>query len=346
MNQETQNPEPLEYAAEPRRLGMTADQRRALKARLAAIAKWSGRITLGLVILLILMIGFGTSSSDAEKMRLFADAVQRWQHNPDFRQVQIEYVEMGSDAMRSDIAFIPSKKVIMWLRSLPGLPEHLRVNDTSFSHYQDFTLGPLSAYMHLTGEQGVSETLKMLQYRAQSPHLTDDDIRAFLAEYKLHNPVVNDAGAIASVRSLINDVDAARKFQVTEKVGDHLKPHIAAVAKSLGYPTDIHQMNPAAQLEVWQMLDDQIHETDYELWRTKQVNDWLNGVWAQVYGTMYSGIIGPTLTIRDISRVAGPLLLMAWVGLGLWKRRKESSESLTPTVPRLALQTGDDLPES
>jgi len=346
MNDELQNPEPLEYTAEPRRLGMTADQRRALKARLAAIGKWSGRIALGLVILLILMIGFGTSSSDAEKMRLFADAVQRWQHNPDFRQVQIEYVEMGSDAMRSDIAFIPSKKVIMWLRSLPGLPEHLRVNDTSFSHYQDFTLGPLSAYMHLTGEQGVSETLKMLQYRAQSPHLTDDDIRAFLAEYKLHNPVVNDAGAIASVRSLINDVDAARKFQVTEKVGDHLKPHIAAVAKSLGYPTDIHQMNPAAQLEVWQMLDDQIHETDYELWRTKQVNDWLNGVWAQVYGTMYSGIIGPTLTIRDISRITGPLLLMAWVGLGLRKRRKESSESLTPTVPRLALQTGDDLPES
>jgi hypothetical protein len=343
MKHEPTKSQPLEYAdAEPRRFGMTASTRQALNTRLAAAGRWSGRIALGFVILLTLAVGFGTSASDAEKMRLFADAVDRWQHNPDFRQVQIEYVEMGSDAMRSDIAFVPSKKVIMWLRSLPGLPDHLKVNDTSFSHYEDFTYGPLSAYMHLTGEQGVSETLKMLQYRAQSPKLTDDDIRAFLAEYKLHNPVVNDAGAIASVRSLINDVDAARKFEVTSNVGDHLKPHIAAVAKSLGYPTDIHKMNPAAQLEVWQMLDDEIRQTDYELWRTKQVNDWLNGVWAQVYGTMYSGIIGPTLTIREISRVAGPLLLMGWVGVGLWKRRKEASEPLTPTVPRFALQGGSD----
>src|SRR6266550_5370301 len=104
---------------------------------------WSARVLLSLVILFALAIGFGTGGADAEKMRLFADAVDRWQHNPDFREVQVEYVEMGSDAMRTRACFINTTKGIMWLRSLSGLPEHLRVNDTSLAHYNDFTRGPL-----------------------------------------------------------------------------------------------------------------------------------------------------------------------------------------------------------
>jgi hypothetical protein len=309
--------------------------------RIKITALWTARILLSLVIFFALIVGFGTSGSDVEKMRLFADAVEKWQHNPDFRQVQVEYVEMGSEAMRSKLGFVNSKTVVMWLRSLPGLPPDWKVNDTSLSHYTDFTLGPLSAYMHLTAEQGLTDTLKVLNYLGNKEALTDDDIRRFLGDYKLYNPVASDDGAVESVRSLINDVDAGRKFEIDTNVSDRITPHIAAIASRLGYPTQITAMNVHQQRDVWQMLDNQIRETDYELWRTKQANDWLNGVWSQVYGSMYSSVIRPTLAIRDICRVAGPVMLMAWVGLGLWKRHKVS-EAHNP-LPRLALEGPEEL---
>jgi hypothetical protein len=142
--------------------------------------KYGGLSLLALLIVLALLLGFGTPAADAERMRRFADAVEHWQVNPDFRKVQIEYAEMGSDAMRTRVAFVEAKKMVMWLRSLPGLPEHLRVNDTSFVHYENFTKGPLSAYMHLTTEQGLTDTLNMLQYLGGKADLNDDDLRNFL----------------------------------------------------------------------------------------------------------------------------------------------------------------------
>jgi hypothetical protein len=286
------------------------------------IAVWGFRVVLSLTILFGLAVGFGTSGSDAEKMKVFADSADRWQHNPDFRKVQIEYAEQGSEAMRTKVAFIDTTRDILFLRSLPGIPEEDRINDTSLAHYTDFTHGPLTAYMHLTGEQGLKDTLKSIGYLGSKEPLTDDDIRGFLSGYKLPRPVATDAGAVKSVRSLFNDVDASRAFKMEQNVGPLITPHIAAIAKSMGYPTDMNDMNPAEQLAVWQKLDGEIRDTDYELWRTKQVNDWLNGVWAQVYGTMYSGLINPVLKLRETGRVAGPMLLMAWVGFGLWRKKR------------------------
>jgi hypothetical protein len=317
------------------------------RSRMKSLGIWSARVLLSLVILFALAIGFGTSGTDAEKMRVFAEAVERWQHNPDFREVQVEYVEMGNEAMRTRACFVDTTEGIMWLRSLPGLPEHLRVNDTSLAHYRDFCKGPLSAYMHLTAEQGLGETLKMIKYLGTKEKLTDDDIRDFLHQYKLHNPVASDAGAVASVRSLINDVDPSRGFTIEGDVGAKVTPHIASIAQSMGYPANMERMTPAQQLDVWQVLDDEVRETDYELWRSKQVNDWLNGVWAQVYGTMYSGLIGPTLTLREVGRVAGPVMLMGWVGFGIWKRRREmaAAEEARAVQPRLALEGPKDMSE-
>ncbi len=286
------------------------------------ISLWGFRVLLALVILFGLAVGFGTSASDAEKMKLFADSADRWQTNPDFRNVQIEYSEQGSDAMRTKVAFIDTTKDIIWLRSLPGIPDEDKINDTSYAHYKDFTAGPLSAYMHLTGEQGLANTVGTIKYLGSKEPLTDDDIRGFLNGYKLPRLVASDEGAVKSVRSLLNDIDASRKLQIETNVAPLLTPHISMIAKNLGYPTDMNQMSPAEQRVVWQKLDGEIRETDYELWRTKQVNDWLNGVWAQVYGTMYSGLINPVLKLRQTGRVAGPMLLMAWVGFGLWKRKR------------------------
>jgi len=386
---------------------------------------WTGRIFLGLFVAALLAMGFGMPPGDAVKMRLFSDAVERWQHNPDFRKVQVEYVELGSDAMRTRTAFVETTKGIMWLRSIPGLPEHLRVNDTSLRHYTNFTRGPLSAYLHLTTEQGVADTLKMLTALGMKANPTDEDIREFLEQYKLYSPVAKDAGAVQSVRSLLRDIDPGRGFEVSNNIrtffdrhistiavqrrADNaatavrdmlravdpwwasalrdngfklvqpslytlahtgradqgidatremyavinprdvlvvqgyasmlLKPEVAKVAAELGYPTDALQMTPTQQRDVWARLDDRIRETNYELWRVKQVNDWLNGVWAQVYGSMYASVIGPTLTIRDACQIVGPLALLTWVGVGLFRKREEEEEE-SPMPARLALEGG------
>jgi hypothetical protein len=134
---------------------------------------WAARAASAGVILFLLAVGFGTSSADAARMRQFSDAVGRWQHNPEFRRIGVEYVEMGSDAMRTDVCFIDSTRVVLALRSIPGLSKDWAINDTSLAHYTHFRQGPLSAYLHLTREQGLAETLKMLQYLGSKPDLSD-----------------------------------------------------------------------------------------------------------------------------------------------------------------------------
>jgi hypothetical protein len=298
---------------------------------------------LALTILIAFAIGFGTPAADAEKMRLFSDAVDRWQRNPEFRKVQVEYVEMGSAAMRTRVCGVEATKGIMWLRSLPGLPEHLRVNDTSFAHYTNFTRGPLSAYMHLTSEQGLADTLKMLKDLGSIPNPTDADVVAFLKQYKLHNPVASDAGAVQSVRDLLADVDPARPLAIQTEAPGKLYSHISAMAAEMGFPPKIEEMTPAQQQEIWATLDERVRERDYELWRTKQVNDWLNGVWAQVYGTMYGGLINPMLTLREVARVAAPVMLMAWIGVAAYRRRRSAEQPQLSLQPLLAVD-GPQLP--
>jgi hypothetical protein len=294
-----------------------------------------------LLILIAFAVGFGTPSSDAEKMRAFAEAVERWQHNPEFRQVRVEYVEMGSDAMRTRVCWMDATRCVMALRSLPGLPEHLRVNDTSFAHYTNFTKGPLSAYLHLTAEQGLADTVKMLKELGAKPNPSDEDVRAFLKQYTLHYPVVSDAGAVRSVRSLLADVDPGRGFAIEKDMAERLKPHIARIAGEMGYPADAGEMTSAQQRDVWLALDGHIKEHDYELWRTKQVSDWLSGVWAQVYGTMYSGLIYPMLGIRDVARVAAPVMLMAWLAWAAYRRRRAVEQPLPALQARLAVEGGE-----
>ncbi len=307
---------------------------------LRGTAIWTGRVLLGFVAMLTLAVGFGTPAEDAQKLRVFNESVGKWQKNPDFRKVQVEYVDQGSDSMRTHFAFCETTKGIMFLRSLPGLPDHLKVNDTSLNHYINFTRGPLSAYMHLTTEQGMDDTLKMLKDLGAKTDPTDADIREFLHQYKMHNPVVDDAGACASVRSLLRDVDPGRGFVVKDNVAAKLRPHIVAVATSLGYPTNPADMTPAQQMRVWTLLDAEVKETDYELWRTKQVNDWLNGVWAQVYGTMYASVIGPSLTVREVSRIAGPLMVIALAGLMVHRKRRKLGVEETGLPGQLAMEGG------
>jgi hypothetical protein len=41
------------------------------------------------------------------------------------------------------------------------------------------------------------------------------------------------------------------------------------------------------QIEVLEKLDDAVRRDDPQLWRSKQVSDFLGGIWAQGYGQIY-----------------------------------------------------------
>src|SRR5439155_14486252 len=137
---------------------------------------------------------------------------------------------------------------------LPGLPSSLALSPTSASHYRDFTEGEFSAYLHLAGEQGTGDGVAMLENLVKNGEPTDDEIRAFLRSFKLPYPISTDAGAVASVRALLSDTNPRRPFAV--------RGPISALIPRM---SDLRQ------------LDDHLRSSDPELWRTKQVSDFLAG---------------------------------------------------------------------
>src|SRR5947207_1715589 len=160
-------------------------------------------ILIGLISFLIIAaiaVAFGVSSADLGRFDAFAVAVGRWQVNPDFRLVQREYVEVGTRAMQARWWGQPIGRVIMAFRSIPGIGQTLAANPNSASHYEDFTRGPLSAYLHLIDEQGLSTGLGMIRKLAQNRPIRDQDIRQMLRSFNMPTSVATDAGAVASVR--------------------------------------------------------------------------------------------------------------------------------------------------
>jgi hypothetical protein len=72
------------------------------------------------------------------------------------------------------------------------------------------------------------------------------------------------------------------------------------------------------QAALMKAFDARIRAVDAELWRTKQVSDFLGGIWAQGYGPIYVGGIDWLMRIRTAARVAlvVTLLLTCWL---LWR---------------------------
>ena len=114
----------------------------------------AGAGLLALVVALTAALGFGMGPTDTGRVRAFRDAVQRWQVNPDYRLVSAEYVTLGVEAMQARVSGLSAGTLVMGFRSIPKLPDHLAVNDTSAAHYEAFSRGEVSAYLHLAGEPG------------------------------------------------------------------------------------------------------------------------------------------------------------------------------------------------
>src|SRR5687768_11264433 len=136
------------------------------------------QIVAGLLVATMLLsaaLGFGIRPRDVARMQQFADAVRRWQTNPDFRQVQREYVTLGVEAMRAKWWGVSGESVVLGFRSLPGLPLYLAAGESSAAHYRAFADGELPAYLHLSSEQGVEDGLRMIEDLGSRATLRDED---------------------------------------------------------------------------------------------------------------------------------------------------------------------------
>lgn len=284
----------------------------------------AGRLLFGVLLLASAALGFGIRGDDVRRLRAFADAVERWQTNPDFRQVQREYVARGADAMRGRLCGVSGETIVMGFRSLPGLPLYLRAHESSAAHYRAFGRGELSAYLHLTSEQGAGDAVAMLEHLATREPLTDVEVVAFLNGFRLPHAIATDAGAIAGVRRLIQDTQSPpRAFVCRADVAGGLRRAIGA---------DVDAVPRAEQARLLAALDDVVRARDAELWRTKQVSDFLGGIWAQGYGPVYVSGITWLMRIHTAARAVFAVAI-TWL---LWKLVRSHR-------PRLAAVAVEDL---
>jgi len=258
------------------------------------------------------MITFGISGSDEAAFRAFDEAVDRWQVNPEFRAVALDYCIGGSRAMRTRPFLIRAKATIMAMRSAPGLPKKFAVAPTSGLHYDNFTRGALSAYLHLCSEQDVSDMVGIIEAAGRTHARTPDDLRQVIDAFKMDFPVSHDAGAMRSVEDLLAETDAGRTFAIRTNIGPMLAEPIARIAADLNMPANPQDMSPDQQRAVLDRLDRYLKVYNEQLWRTKQVSDLCGGVWAQVYGPPYRAVVAPLLAAKEICRwvLFGGLLLV------------------------------------
>jgi hypothetical protein len=283
------------------------------------------RAVLFAAITICLICTFALSGSDASAYRHFGAASDRWQVNPEFRSACVDYSVYGSECIRTHICLVSAQQILLTLRSIPGLPKEYAIDANSRQHYQDFSQGPLSAYLHLCSEQDVKDMAGMFAAAGGKSPPDDADLLGVLNGFHMDFPVVTDIGARRSVADLLRDTDAGRGFTIQEDIGPRLLEPIAHIAGELHLPTDPAQMTADQQQAVFERLDSYVHASDPELWRTKQVNDFCNGVWAQVYGPAYKGVTTPILRVQRASEMA--LILLISLGAILAMKRKPAIEA-------------------
>jgi hypothetical protein len=292
-----------------------------------------GRVILYGLLLIPLAATVSLSGADLAADRSFNAAVDQWQIHPEFRAIAMDYSTRGSAAMRTRLFHIPAKRVILALRSIPGLPREYAVNPTSLQHYEDFSKGPLSAYLHLCGEQDVHDMAGIFVEAGRRTGRGDADLRHVLDGFKMDFPVVYDQGALQSVSDVLRDTDAAAGFKFQENIGPRLLAPIASLAADLHFPADPNDMTADQQRVVFERLDGYVHAQDEELWRTKQLNDFCSGVWAQVYGPPYKTATVPIVMMHDVGEIALIVILGILAFRGIPRRKETAPKVDAPILP-------------
>jgi hypothetical protein len=277
----------------------------------------------GVVLLAVLM--FGVSPDDEAAMRTFENAAVQGESNPEYRAISVEYCVLADAALRTRPFGIPGPALVLGARSLPFAPHRFAVNASSRAHYHYFSGGPLVAYLFFCDEQSVEQFAGILEAIGRKAYLSEADLDGFLGAFHMEYPVCRDAGARQAVATLVRDTRSGEPFKVRKNVGELLLPHVHGLARELGFPEEPARMTPDQQLAVLRRLDDFVKHHDPELWRTKQLNDFCNGIWAQVYGQHYHLIIEPVLVARQVGTWVVVLMFV-----GMVRRRRRPRETPPP----------------
>jgi len=301
-----------------------------LRSRDGGWRRWLSTVGWGWVILVMIVggvLGYGISGDDCRELERFNAAVERWQRDPDFRQVGEEYVTVSNAVLNTRPFGVRPTRALMGLRVLPFLPESLKANADSQAHYDDFTAGRLRAYLRLASEQGVDMAVGMLEGLGKKDNLSDEDVVGFLGTFHMEKAIVTDGGAVAGVRKLIGDASAGRTFKYrgpmvivpcaangVNSAQGLLVPYVAGMARKRGWPEDVDKLSREQQNDIVDHLDVEVKGSDRELWRTKQFSDFLAGMWAQSYGATYGKVISVVLWLRVVCRVGAPLALVGILG--------------------------------
>jgi hypothetical protein len=283
------------------------------------------------------LAGFGIDGEDAQALGEFCKGVERWQSEPDFRQVADEYVRLSHAAMNSTPFGIRATNLIMAIRSIPGLGPKYAVSPTSQAHYDDFSRGELSAYLHLCGEQTMDWAIRDLQGIAQRG-ADDADVKRFLDSWHMNRPVISDAGAIAGVKRLLVEIDPTA-IETKPHVAGELQSAATDLASRLGYSNDARRLMREQEHKVFERLDADIRVHNVALWRQKQISDLCCGIWAQTFGGDYVMVIAPTLAARKVGRIAGPVTITVLLLLGT-KRIANRKRQVSPTKSQTSTFTG------
>lgn len=272
------------------------------------------RVGFAAAMLLCALLAFGISGADEAALRDANAAAGRWQRNPEFRSVAIEYSVLGSRALRTRPFLVRGQTLILTLRSIPFLPERFAVNPTSRSHYDNFDNGPLCAYLYLCGEQSWPQFADTLAANGGRPRHSEQQLLLFLDSFHTDFPVCKDAGAVESAASLARDIAPGQRLLVRENVGPLLLPHVRVIAGQLRISQDVTEMSPEQQLAVLERLDGQVRRQDPELWRAKQLSDFCAGIWAQVYSPPYQVVIGVLIVLHHAGRI-GLIAMLCWLAV-------------------------------
>jgi hypothetical protein len=145
----------------------------------------------------------------------------------------------------------------------------------------------------------------MIESLGRADELTDERAVAFLKSFNLQVAVVTDEGAVRSLRALLRDIEAPRPLVIRTKIDRLLLPVLGV---------DPREMSLNEQHELWRTLDERVRAAHDELWRTKQLSDFLSGIWAQTYGQIYCDGIVWFQRLRSAAQALSLLLiaLMIW----------------------------------
>jgi hypothetical protein len=158
----------------------------------------------------------------------------------------------------------------------------------------------------------------MVEKLAAKADLSDAEVVAFLDGFKLPVTIPHDDGAVQSVRRLLFDV-GTKPLSVRDEVILKLRPYVNAIATR-------HERDPL------ESLDALVRAGDAELWRTKQVNDFLAGIWAVGYGQIYLEAIDGLFVAQRIARIVFFALVVVTIVVIVLQRQKgvPNDESRSP----------------